>query len=217
MPTNHHLSNLHTLLLSTFQNKPFTRPYFYNHPGGLRFELSEGGSAINQFLSAMRKATLICQDIFPPDQPITVRLQTYDAARNPFQMRNALAQLHHAGINIPRQRSLWTTPLDPHMADFPGLSLHIAFDAPPSLLPNLLWCAFVADFGAIQPRPPCDVFLHNLPDRILVHPYDDRGMDVVGPNHPLLSKLYAKHNPLLLDYDRQAMQATFGPPPPKSP
>jgi hypothetical protein len=31
-----------------FEGKAFLRPLFYSYPGGLRFELSEGGSAIEE-------------------------------------------------------------------------------------------------------------------------------------------------------------------------
>lgn len=41
-------------------------------------------------------------------------------------------------------------------------------------------------------------------------PYDDRGMDVVGPNKALLSVLYNKHYQYLLEHDRAEIDATFG-------
>lgn len=46
----------------------------------------------------------------------------------------------------------------------------------------------------------------------MVFPYDDRGMDVAGPNKDLLSQLYHQHNIYLLDYDRCAMDNTFAAP-----
>jgi hypothetical protein len=66
------------------------------------------------------------------------------------------------------------------------------------------------DFGAIQPRANCAVYLFNLPKRVMVFPYDDRGMDVVGANTELLLQLYQRHHAWLLDHDRAAMEATFG-------
>ena len=36
-----------------FEGRAFLRPLFYNYPGGLRFELAEGGTAIEQFLLAL--------------------------------------------------------------------------------------------------------------------------------------------------------------------
>nr|WP_279564018.1 DUF3885 domain-containing protein [Pseudomonas koreensis] len=46
----------------------------------------------------------------------------------------------------------------------------------------------------------------------MVFPYDDRGMDVVGPNKNLLLQLYRLHHTYLLDYDRHTMDTTFSGP-----
>nr|WP_259641718.1 DUF3885 domain-containing protein [Pseudomonas salomonii] len=43
----------------------------------------------------------------------------------------------------------------------------------------------------------------------MIFPYDDRGMDVVGPNTDLLLQLYRHHHAYLLDYDRPVMDITF--------
>jgi hypothetical protein len=77
------------------------------------------------------------------------------------------------------------------------------------LLPNLLWCALASDFGSIKPNPGCSYYLFNLQEGLLAFPYDDRGMDVVGPNRDLLTMLYRKYGTYLLDYDRPAMQRSF--------
>jgi hypothetical protein len=53
------------------------------------------------------------------------------------------------------------------------------------------------------------VYLFNIPEQIMVLPYDDRGMDVAGPNRPLLKELYEAFSHYLLDYDRAAMDAVF--------
>jgi hypothetical protein len=74
----------------------------------------------------------------------------------------------------------------------------IAFKAPTEYLINALWCAFSSDFGCIEPNPMADIYLFNLDKEVMVWPYDDRGMDIVGP---------FEH--YLLDYDREAMDAVF--------
>ena len=53
------------------------------------------------------------------------------------------------------------------------------------------------------------MYLLSLDQQILVHPYDNRGMDVVGKNHELLATLYEQFRRYLLDYDRQIMDSTF--------
>jgi hypothetical protein len=40
--------------------------------------------------------------------------------------------------------------------------------------------------------------------------YDDRGMDVVGPDRSRLTELYRRYNDYLLDYDREIMDSVYG-------
>jgi hypothetical protein len=44
----------------------------------------------------------------------------------------------------------------------------------------------------------------------VVNPYDDLGMEVGGPNRPLLKRLYLEFNEWLLDYNRGRMERVFG-------
>lgn len=113
---------------------------------------------------------------------------------------------------IPKQREIWLEPID---ADDwfeetqPEWWLNVAFEASPALIQNFLWCALSRDFSSIRPNPGCLVYLFNLQSEVMVWAYDDRGMDVVGPNKTALEGLYNKHSSYLLDYDRAVMDATF--------
>lgn len=195
-----------------FEGKAFLRPLFYLYPEGLRFELSEGGSVINQFLLALRKAEGICADIFNTTQPFVPCLR-FRAEASRFAHRKLLRELRSAGIRVSRNRSIWLEPVpfddwfDEAVEEW---WVNVAFEAPTSLVQSILWCAFASDFGSIRPSPRCQFYLFNIQDGVMVWPYDDRGMDVVGPNRPLLAKLYSSHRHHLLDHDLPAMQATFG-------
>jgi len=185
----------------------FSRPTFYSNPGGLRFELSEGGAAVEQFLTALRKASEICHDIFAPGRTFTACLSVY-LYRSKYSYREALRNLTRAGVAVPRQRSMWLTVEDTG-DDESSTVLYLAFDVASTLLDCLLWCALGTDLG-IRPCPRLRaVYLLSLEKRVLVHPYDDRGMDVVGKNHNLLAELYARHGRYLIDYDRPIMEETF--------
>jgi len=187
----------------TFLGRAFLRPLFYSYPGGLRFELSEGGHAIDQFLTAHHKASEICRDIFSGIDNLTICLRVYYFQESAFTYRSTLRDLANAGIKIPRSRSIWVEEIAE------DCSLLVAFSASTTLLPRLLWCALSADFGLIRPRPLCSVYLFNLDAHVMAFPYDDRGMDVVGPNPSLLEGLYRKHGAYLLEHDRDAMRASF--------
>jgi hypothetical protein len=196
---------------ATFAGKAFLRPLFYSYPAGLRFELSEGGSALEQFLLALNKASRICTDIFPPEGSVVACLRLR-AGNSSFSHRCELHELEKAGIKISHNRSIWLEPVPPEDWFEEAVEefwLNVAFEISASLLQNLLWCSFSTDFPAIHPRPRCMVYLFNLELGIMVWPYDDRGMDIVGPNHEVLAKLYQKYNQFLLDYDRPIMDKNF--------
>lgn len=190
-------------------SEAFTRPTFYSNPGGLRFELSEDGSAVQQFLTALRKASDICHDIFDPDHNLTVCLSVYLDGSN-FSYRDTLCSLARVGLGVPRARSMWLImEEDPSIGGQPLRVLHVAFTVARELLDCILWCALGTDLG-IRPCPRLRaVYLLSQEQQVLVHPYDDRGMDVVGKNHELLAKLYKRYGSYLLDYDRQIMERTF--------
>jgi hypothetical protein len=179
---------------------------FYNFPGGLRFELSEGGSAFDQVLTALRKSTAICEDGLGQDK-IIVHLQRFVFSTR-FELRESLRELDIAGVSIPALRSVWVEINEDD--DFgEGQWVNCVFEVPTSKLQNLLWCALATDFRRIHPNPHCLIYLVNPENGILIHPYDDRGMDIICRFAAPLKALYEKYNAWLLDYDRPDMDRTF--------
>ncbi|MCU1771464.1 DUF3885 domain-containing protein [Pseudomonas sp. 13B_3.2_Bac1] len=203
--------NLQLEIDRMFGGCAFARPLFYSYPGGLRFELSETGGVIQQFQTALLKSTKICSDIFLDDATLVACLRVHSGS-NQFAHRSRIHALRSAGINIPTQRSVWSEKIDPEewlCESEPEYWINVAFEAPATLLQAFLWCALASDFGVIQPNPECAVYLFNLKKHVMVFPYDDRGMDVVGPNKDFLSQLYRQHHIYLLGYDRHTMDSTF--------
>jgi len=188
---------------------------FYAFPGGLRFELSEGGSPLDQVLTALRKAMVICADVFDGEGPLLVHLQRF-APPSRFRLRAMLREFRLAGIALPRDRDIWLETVTQAEQDDDGHEdgawIHCVFELPLSRLKNLLWCAFSADFPALSPNPGCLIYLLDPGRGIVVHPYDDRGMDVIARRSSVLEALYERHNALLLPYDMDVMRQTFGPP-----
>ena len=203
--------DFHTTVANLLDSGSYRHALFYCHPGGLRFASSGGGSPLEMVLTALHKATLICKDIFGEDEAILVHLQRH-APANRFQLRSMLRELELAGISPPRARQVWVEKLerdheDPDAED--EAWVHCAFELPASKLQSLLWCALTADFASLRPRPGCRVYLIHRDKGIVVHPYDDRGMDVIGRGASTLKALYVKHHDWLLDYDMDAMNQTF--------
>ena len=203
--------NIRAQIEDKFDGKAFKRPLFYNYEGGLRFELSEGGNYLNQFLTAHRKGMEICSPVFGGCEDITICIRVYGSKRL-LSCLSTLKSLREAGLYPTSEKEHWAE-FDEEWdgdEDYTDSLWHfIAYKAPSENLINALWCAFSSDFGNIEPNPMADIYLFNLDKEVMVFPYDDRGMDIVGPNKQFLKEQYDKFGKYLLDYDREAMDAVF--------
>ena len=190
---------------SIFKGKAFERPLFYSFEGGLRFELSEGGSYINQFITATQKADEICQYIFKQQETVNVCINFY-GRKKLLASLSVFRELKELNILIPKNSEHWSESAE---EDDDFYSHYIAFSASKEIIKSFLWCACASDFGYIKPNPRVVVYLFNLDQEVVAFPYDDRGMDVIGNNHSFLNALYKEFNQYILDYDRESMEATF--------
>jgi len=196
------------LIQNVFGKTVFERPVFYQNPGGLRFELSEGEDWLEIFSSARKKALEICNVVFGNEFLLCVRIY---GGLNLVPVLSVIKDLKRIGLYPDSYKEHWRQrdheePL--WEAEEIGYWHTISFRVSKKELDKILWCCFSRDL-AIKPCPQADLFLISIEAGICVWPYDDRGMDVVGPNHKLLSSLFTKFNHYLFDYDLEAMNATF--------
>lgn len=126
-------------------------------------------------------------------------------------LRGVSRSLRDLGVRVGRPRAWWTEPYaDEWTEGFePETRVFIAFVVPREALHRLLWGALAKDLG-IRPSLGGDLYVADPARGVLVHPYDDRGMDVIGPSHALLAELYERVGDCLLEYDRARMDAFFG-------
>lgn len=183
------------------------QPLFYNHPPALRFELSRGGTPIRQFRDALDRAMTILSGVFPSDTPLVAlfRLRLYADQPALGPVRQQLGVLRQMGIPVPREREIWHTAADDE--DGPLILRSLAFATAADRLEELLWGALAVDLG-IRPRNAADLYLLAPDSGVIAHPYDDRGLDLIGPKNALLP-FYRRHRDWLLDYDRATMDAAF--------
>lgn len=204
--------NYRDKIRSTFGENIFDRPLFYSYVGGLRFEMSEGGNFINQFLTAHRKGMEICDEIFSPDQHVTICVKLY-GGKTLLSCLSIIRSLRdfevYSKFNV---KEYWREELDEEYddrLDENSMWHYVVLEIPPELILNALWCAFSSDFGYIQPASPAALYLFEFQKKIAVFPYDDRGMDVVGDNKIFLKALYESFEKYLLDYDREEMDKYY--------
>jgi hypothetical protein len=194
-------------LHAAFGPKAFELPCFYVNEPALRFELSLHGHWLDQFEQAWDRARPILAHALGDSRELVVVLSRF-TGDGTMRHLDLFRSLRACGVRMGRPRAWWTEPYhDPHV-EGPDEQSFVAFACERDTVHRLLWGALANDLG-IRPRLSGMLYLADPGRGILVHPYDDRGMDVVGPNHALLAELYHRFNDRLLDYDRARMDAFF--------
>ena len=186
-----------------FGPKALDHALFYNHDDCLRFELSGNRPYINMFLQAYERASSIVQHLFQDVDRITVCLAFY-GGETYLSCLSVFRSLKECEIRIPKSHSAWQ-----ELQEEDGRRTFICFEIEKSELPRFLWGTLANELG-VRPRSQCDLYIFHAGLGVLAHPYDDRGMDVIGPNQEILKQAYRQFNEWLLDYDREYMDSCFG-------
>lgn len=199
-------------LYAAFGASSFALPQFYNAEPALRFELSLGGELLDQFEQAWDRAREVMDYALGDADELIVVISAFAyGPRMPYL--DIFRSLRRLRVRMERPRAAWTEPYhDPHVEDGPDTLAYVAFVCGREALHRLLWGPLAKWLG-IQPFLVGDLYVASRERGIVIHPYDDRGMDVAGPNHALLAELYTRFNGYLLDYDRDRMRAFFEPAP----
>lgn len=194
-------------LHAVFGANAFALGCFYANEPALRFELSRDGHSLDLFEQAWDRAREIVDHAFGGSAELVVVVSCFGDG-TPMGSRPLLRSLRACGVRVRRPRAWWSEPYHDDAVEEPETRLFLAFPVEREGLHRLLWGALAVDL-CIRPRLEGHLFLADPARGIVVHPYDDRGMDVVGLNRALLAELYHRFNDALLDYDRVRMDGFF--------
>lgn len=186
-----------------------TDALFYRHSPALRFELSGGETRAAQFLQAMDRARAVLGAAFGGAEELVVLRVWDDQTPRAAQKRASLwalarAPLKALGVPLPRPEYRVRS-----VAGGDGPEHCFALRLPRVYLPELLWGVFARELG-LWPKLPARLSVAAPELGLLACPYDDRGLDVIGPNTARLSELYGQFGSWLLGHDRARMAAMFG-------
>ncbi|HEX6376889.1 MAG TPA: DUF3885 domain-containing protein [Allosphingosinicella sp.] len=189
---------------------------FRSSPFRLRFELGGetfGSDApVPRFVQAFGRARQLASEAFERSRRVCGIVASWpDSAHDLFApAEDGFQALAAAGFAAPLLRE-WAAPLGIDPDDDERVPARWrAFDLTGDLAGRdvLLWCS-VAYEMAVSPKAPVMPFLADFERGLLLHVYDDRGMDLtaLGPD-PLLD-LYRSRSDWLLDHDRERMRLAF--------
>lgn len=178
---------------------------FYVNDPALRFELSGGDGYIEMFTRAWDRAREILAAAFADTAELTVVLSDAGGGGMLAHLSSVRA-LRDCGIRVPRPYEAWRETAGAEWDHEERVFL--AFTCGREMVSRLLWGVLANELG-VRPRLLSQLYVADPERGILAHPYDDRGMDVIGPNHALLRELYTRFDAYLLGYDRERMDGFF--------
>lgn len=187
-------------------------------PEGLRLRFELGGkefsNAVQQvprFLKAHRRASAVADALF---RESCVGVVAWNPGMpNPAgigdEVEGGFAALQLTGFDAP-QISEWQAPLYPDPNDEAYVWDVRSYDLGHDKIARdtLLWHG-VASEMPIYPSAPVVSFLLDTSASVMLHVYDDRGMDVIAYDPVQLYGLYSGFADWLLDDDRERMAKLF--------
>ena len=210
MTKKENLNDIYLELLDwlEYEGKPSERiwhPLFYTYPWGLRFEL--GLYALDDTAEYVRSAKdrgrRIWDAVFAPDDEVLVIFDTTpDTA-----LKQALKTCQMQRVRAKR------------ICPIPGEDTREEIEAETLCFYRHLYRAAAKDIpfdsilrGIVEEqtlvgghRYGSSVYFYNRTKKLLYHPYDDRGADLIGPDRESLRHYYRSLNDLLLDWNREDM------------
>ncbi|MGN6374879.1 MAG: DUF3885 domain-containing protein [Sphingomonas sp.] len=204
-------------------NLPFdekwAEPYCAS-PFRLRFELGgesfDTDRSVPRFVRAFGRARTLTNDVFAEAEELVSVIGCWPACHLDIRApaRDGFAALEQAGFR--------SQPIGEWKGGHPRYSLPDDEDGQrdatgkifdlrdaPEDRDVIIWCAISCEM-VVAPKAPVTSFLIDPARQILVHVYDDRGMDVISLKRDTLVELYRQHNSWLLDYDRERIIEAFG-------
>ena len=189
--------SLRSRIETTFGAHACSDAVFFAAPIGLRFALAKegAGSSADHAALATRDALRICREIFDSEGLLVDCLKT-SVVDGVSELEAIQKKLQSLGVSLGSPAEVWRQACSGY--DNSEMCEVGAFHVPAAEIRQLLWHAITADLGTLRSGPSAGVYLFNIPRGIAAHPYDDRGMDVFGPNGRALKDLGERHGDLLL-------------------
>ena len=198
-------------LLAAFQGSEYS----------LRFEL--GGETLSnltqpvpRFLQAFDRARAIADAVFPSDGALAGVIGFWELGE--FELfhpeakvgQTGLGELARMGFPIERPALSWSA-IPPFFGEEDGVVWDWnAYDlrGRRDLRDVLLWASVASEMG-IGPKAPVACYLYAPGSDVLMHVYDDRGMDVTALGREPLRPIHLQFNDWVLEYDRPRIEAVF--------
>lgn len=195
-------------------------PLFYSWPIGIRFELNRNHWPNVEWEAVLQRACTLYEAAFcPGDWGFIVSGHEFEFERKKSGP-GKLPALRHSVFELSRKHNL-------DVRGVAGRQRSTTYqDKETSIITTYRWTEMEArrvgyreilravmhtDFPSRLPRIQDRVYFINRDRNIVLHMYDDRGMDLIAPSVENLRPLYEQHKDWILEYDRASIVELFEP------
>jgi Domain of unknown function (DUF3885) len=179
----------------------------YRWPVGIRFELDDQSHREPDFTGIANRATSIFREAFQAeDSMVAVSLKEPVEALTPIRSGESTGLFEFIAEHFPNS-TVQTESASMETED--GIATLQWAALPSSIEVGAIFRAIGNIDFARLPKITDRVFLLNVSRDVILHMYDDRGLDVIAANPTSLLALYKSHNAWILEYDRARIDAIF--------
>jgi hypothetical protein len=193
---------------------------FHSWPIGIRFELNQNHWPNVEWQAVLQRACTLYETAFRPgDRGFIVSGHEFESERKQSgpgklpalrQSVFALSRKYDLGVRGVAGRQRSTTYQDKETsiittyrwAEMEGRRIGYQ---------EILRAVMHTDFPSRSPRIQDRVYFINRDRDIILHMYDDRGMDLIAPSTETLRTIYHQHKDWVLEYDRASTTKLFEP------
>ena len=202
--------------LKQIGNERLQLPIFYECPVSLRFETGDPDLEIfltekklnpKYLRSALWRTSFLYEKTAPFDTLLWVLYRTPDVDSDIDEIIDRFCRLCHLPSPAEVYQQEVTTAAEEPMTRI--LLFWDIHDTPPKIQP-LFEEIVHSDFKGLGFRELSSaIFFFDTTRHLLFHPYDDRGLDIVGKSPKDIRFLYEDCRNWLLEYDMERMRNTF--------
>lgn len=186
---------------------------FHSWPIALRFDLQSESSTSNDayFAEVLRRATVVFEAVFAPTDEVLVVVQRPRHTRWFGRCRFRASHLVLRLLKATKPETAFQRFANRTRFAHTRQLIRFTVQRPARVIAHrtILQAISHQDFPSRRPQLHDDVFFLNLRSKLILHMYDDRGLDLISPDVETLRPFYEALGHLLLDYDREQMAATF--------
>ncbi|MDG9670082.1 DUF3885 domain-containing protein [Hahella sp. CR1] len=205
-------------LQNNFKGLELAPPLFYRWPIGVRFEIGSPEAGVWRdfengvlntlyFEKALQREVSICDAVFSESDDVDVVYEILGHRRRKIKMKSYV--LRQINDSARKHVTFASKKVDGARGQYRKIAYVTGAISREVNYANLFLSIVNTDFPQRKPSLRGRCYFVNRTKGMILHLYDDRGMDVIATNRSALREVYVRCNDWILDQDKPGIDALF--------